>query len=293
MADEIVSIFADVPEGVFIDATIGLGGHTLAVEEKMPGKFDFCGFDRDGEMLALAKERLPAGFKLTKMSYSEIPSLIRDENIEPVTAVLFDPGLNSVQLDESDRGFSYRANAPLDLRFDRESGKPFYSTVGDTSLPELIKVLKEYGQEKNSRAIARAILEKRPKTTDELSEIVRKVVGPRRFIKAASRVFQAIRIFVNDELDEFEKALKGLIPLISQGGRIAVISYHSLEDGIVKRIFRLYSGRCQCGPGVANCECGAVKIIDIKTKKPQFPTSEEIRENPRARSARLRYAEKI
>ena len=137
------------------------------------------------------------------------------------------------------------------------------------------------------------MIDRRPKTTDGLAEIIRKIVGPRNYNRAASRVFQAFRIYVNNELDEFEKALKGIIPLISKGGRIAVISYHSLEDGIVKKIFRLYAGKCQCGPGKGICECGARRIIEIRTKKPLRPSGDEVRENPRARSARLRYAEKI
>jgi 16S rRNA (cytosine1402-N4)-methyltransferase len=293
MVKEIVSVFADVPEGVFIDATIGLGGHTLAVERNLPGKFFFFGFDRDGEMIGLAREKLPESFRLFKMTYSTIPSMLEAEKVDPVTGVLFDLGLNSVQLEKGERGFSYQEKSLLDFRFDRSSGQPFHRMVDKFNLPELINILKTYGQEKHSRAIARAIIDKRPKTTEELAEIVRKIVGSRNYAKAASRVFQAFRIYVNNELDEFKKALMGIIPLISKGGRIAVISYHSLEDGIAKRVFRLYSGRCQCGPGSGVCGCGARKIIEVKTKKPLRPNEAEIRNNPRARSARLRYAEKI
>ncbi|UCC80331.1 MAG: 16S rRNA (cytosine(1402)-N(4))-methyltransferase RsmH [Candidatus Zixiibacteriota bacterium] len=293
MVKEIVSVFTDVPEGIFIDATIGLGGHALAVNRNLPGKFSFFGFDRDGEMIELARENLPRDFRLRKMTYSKIPSALESESIGPVTGALFDLGLNSLQLENGGRGFSYRERSLLDLRFDRTSGKPLHKMVDKFNLSELVDILKTYGQEKNSRAIARAIIDKRPKTTDELAEIVRKIAGSRNFNKSASRVFQALRIYLNDELDEFEKALKGIVPLISKGGRIAVISYHSLEDGIVKRIFRLYSGKCQCGPGKGICECGARKIIDIKTKKPVRPGEAEVMNNPRARSARLRYAEKI
>jgi len=293
MVKEIVSIFADVPEGVFIDATVGLGGHALAVERNLPGKFVFFGFDRDGEMIELAKENLPESFRLFKMTYSKIPSLLEGEKIGSVVAVLFDLGLNSMQLEGSGRGFSYHEKLPLDFRFDRSSGQPLHRIIDKFSLSELVNILKTYGQEKKSRAIARAIIDKRPKTTDELAEIIRKIVGPRSYIKAASRVFQAFRIYVNNELDEFEKALRGIIPLISKGGRIAVISYHSLEDGIAKRTLRLYSGKCQCGPGKGICECGARRIIDIKTKKLVRPNKTEVQQNPRARSARLRYAEKI
>lgn len=293
MASEIVSIFAKVPEGYFVDATFGLGGHTLAIEESLPGKFRFLGFDRDGEMLSLAKGAIPEGIQTFKMSFSKIPSLLEDNNLAPVTGALFDLGLNSMQIDDSERGFSYREDSPLDLRYDRESGVPLYKIVGRLRSPELIDILKNYGQEKNSRAIAKAIIEKGPATTGELTDIIRRIVGPRRFVKAASRVFQALRIFVNDELDEFEKALKGIIPRLTSGGRVAVISYHSLEDGITKRVFRILSGRCICGPNVAVCVCGAQKLLEIKTKKPMRPDENEIRQNPRSRSARLRYAEKL
>ncbi|UCE65011.1 MAG: 16S rRNA (cytosine(1402)-N(4))-methyltransferase RsmH [Candidatus Zixiibacteriota bacterium] len=293
MVKEVVSVFADVPEGVFIDATIGLGGHALAVERDLPGKFIFFGFDRDGEMIELAKDNLPESYRLFKMTYSQIPLMLEGENTGPVTGVLFDLGLNSMQLERGERGFSYHEKSFLDFRFDRSSGQPFHRMVDKFSLLELVNILKTYGQEKNARAISRAIIDQRPKTTDGLAAIIRKIVGPRNYNKAASRVFQAFRIYVNNELDEFEKALRGIIPLISKGGRIAVISYHSLEDGIAKKILRLFSGKCQCGPGRGICECGARRIIDIKTKKPFRPNEMEIRKNPRARSARLRYAEKI
>lgn len=292
MVEEIVSIFADVPEGVFIDATIGLGGHSLAIQKEFSGKFDLIGFDRDGEMLKQAESFLPEGFRLVNMTYSNIPSFLAEEKTGPVTGILFDLGLNSMQL-EGGRGFSYSEPSPLDFRFDRSSGRPFHQMVSRFGFSELTEILKKYGQEKNSRAIARAIVENRPKTTDALADIIRKIVGPRRFTKAASRVFQALRIYVNNELEEFERAVKAVIPLISRGGRIAVISYHSLEDGIAKRAFRLYSGKCQCGPGIGVCECGAVKILDVKTATPLRPSRAEIESNSRARSARLRYAEKI
>ncbi len=292
MAEEIVSIFSDVPEGVFIDATVGLGGHLRAIKKRFPKKFDFVGIDRDGEMLEMASKGLPKDVRLFKMSFSEIPELLKREKFRPLTGILFDLGLNSMHLDNGSRGFSYKEAAPLDFRFDQESGKPLYEIIRNIKLPDLIKILKEYGQEKKSRAIAKAIIEKQPRTTDALASIVKIIVGPGRYIKAVSRIFQALRIFVNNELDEIEKAISGIIPRIAAGGRIAVISYHSLEDVIAKRQFKFFSGKCVCGPNVAQCECGAKKLIEIKTKKPIYPSREEIKNNSRARSARLRYAEK-
>ena len=154
MVKEVVSVFADVPEGVFIDATIGLGGHALAVERNLPGKFIFIGFDRDGEMIELAKENLPESFRLLKMTYSQIPSILEGENTGPVTGVLFDLGLNSMQLERGERGFSYQEKSLLDFRFDRNSGQAFHRMVDKFRLSELVNILKTYGQDKNSRAIA-------------------------------------------------------------------------------------------------------------------------------------------
>jgi len=292
MLDEIVSIFAEVPGGVIIDATFGFGGHTKALAERAGGKFKYMGFDRDGEILNRFDRSQIEGITLHNLNYSEIPSLLIAEKITPVNGVLFDLGLNSAHLDDPSRGFSFQSDAPLDMRFDRSSGISASAAIGDLSESEMIDILRNYGQERKARAIARRIIARRPATTGELADIVREVSGGRDFNKSAARVFQAFRIYVNDELYSLEKALKGIIPLLSEGGRIAVISYHSLEDGLVKRIFQLNSGKCFCGPEKATCVCGANKSLTIKSKKPVLPSPEETKSNPRARSARLRYAEK-
>ncbi|MEE8417599.1 MAG: 16S rRNA (cytosine(1402)-N(4))-methyltransferase RsmH [candidate division Zixibacteria bacterium] len=293
MTGEIVSIFAEAPGGVFIDATYGLGGHTKVLISSFRKKFEFIGIDRDGEILGQAERDRPAGVVLHKMRFSEIPEMLRREKIEPLTGILFDLGLNSAQLDDPSRGFSYSKPASLDMRFDRDSGKPAAELLQTLEVDKLIRILKEYGQQKNSRAIARAIIAERPTTTESLASLIRNVVGSRRFIKSGARVFQALRIFINDELEELQNALSNVIPLMAVGGRLAVISYHSLEDRIVKRLFLLNSGKCFCGPEIAECSCGKRSLLEIKTKKPQRPSEKEIMANSRARPARLRYAERI
>ncbi len=293
MVGEITAVFADIPSGVIIDATYGLGGHTKALREKLGGRCEFIGIDRDSETLKAAEENNPEATRLRKMNFAEITSMLTAENISPVTGVLFDLGISSVHIDDPSRGFSYQKSAPLDLRFDRSSGRPAAEILADIEENELIGILKDYGQERNARAIARGIKEYHPSTTDGLAGVIKDIVGSYRFNKAAARVFQAIRIYVNDELDSVKKGIQRIIPVIAKGGRIAVISYHSIEDGIVKRIFALNAGKCFCGPEVAECRCGKNKNLDILTKKPLRPSRDEVALNPRARSARLRYAERI
>jgi 16S rRNA (cytosine1402-N4)-methyltransferase len=292
MAKEIVEIFTPVPDGIFIDATLGLGGHSAAVKKAF-SKFQIIGIDWDAEMIARGAANLPEGISVRNMHFAGLPEMIQREKIGPITGILFDLGLNSAQLDDQSRGFSFMRRGPIDMRYDRSSGLPASEAISRMSEKDLITILKEYGQEKNARAIARAIQQERPSTTDNLALIVERIVGPRRFIKSAARIFQALRIFVNRELDELRTALAGVTPLVATGGRLAVISYHSLEDGIVKRQFLLDSGKCFCGPHLPVCVCGKRNLLKVMTKKPLFSTPEEIERNPRARAARLRYAERI
>ncbi len=293
MAREIVEIFTPVPDGIFIDATFGLGGHSKAVKNSLRDKFRIIGIDWDAEMLKLGAANLPEGISVRNMHFSSLPELIQKEKLFPLSGILFDLGLNSAQLDDASRGFSFSRPGPIDMRFDRDSGQPAAGIIAGMSESELVRVLKEYGQERNARAIARAISRETPTTTEELALIIKRIVGPQRFIKAAARIFQALRIHVNRELDELKNALAGVAPLVVTGGRLAVISYHSLEDRIVKRQFLLDSGKCFCGPSQPVCICGKRKLLKVMTKKPLTPSLAEIEANPRARAARLRYAEKI
>ncbi|OGC94847.1 MAG: 16S rRNA (cytosine(1402)-N(4))-methyltransferase [candidate division Zixibacteria bacterium RBG_16_53_22] len=293
MAGEIAEIFAAVPDGIFIDATFGLGGHSAVISKSFGRKFRIIGIDRDPEMLARGGSDLPENIKTRQMRFSELPAFIENSKISSISGVLFDLGLNSAQLDDEARGFSFTHPGPIDMRFDRTSGPTAAELIAKTSESDLIRILKEYGQERQARAIARAIVRERPNDTQSMALLIKGVVGPQRFTKSAARIFQALRIYVNRELEELKTALSGVAPLVDTGGRLAVISYHSLEDGIVKRQFLLDSGKCFCGPAEPRCVCGKRKILKIMTRKPLTPALEEMERNPRARSAKLRYAERI
>ncbi len=293
MAAEIVEIFAAAPDGILIDATFGLGGHSVVISKSLVSKFQIIGIDRDPEMLSRAKINLPEGIQTRQMRFSELPAFIENNKISPISGVLFDLGLNSAQLDDDSRGFSFSHPGPIDMRFDRSAGPTAADVIARVGEGDLVRILKDYGQEKKARAIARAIVRERPGDTQSMASIIRRIVGPQRFIKSAARIFQALRIHVNRELEELKTALSGVAPLVVSGGRLAVISYHSLEDAIVKRQFLLDSGRCFCGPTQPVCVCGKRTILEIKTKKPLTPSLEEIDRNTRARAARLRYAERI
>ncbi len=293
MAHEIVEIFGSAPGGYLVDTTFGLGGHSKEINRAFGKKFKIIGIDRDQEIINRWQTNLVDGIELRKMNFSNVASFLIKENIQPISGVLFDLGLNSAQLDEPERGFSFQRPGPLDMRFDRSTGLSAFDAIKSMNEKELIFILKEYGQERNSRSIARAILRDKPERTEQLAQIIQDIVGHQRFTKTAARVYQALRIYLNNELNELQIALKSIIPLIVTGGRIVVLSYHSLEDGITKRLFQLYSGKCFCGPNVPQCICGASKMLKIMTKKPLMAGEDEVAQNPRSRSARLRYAERI
>jgi len=293
MAKEIVEIFSAAPDGMIIDATFGLGGHSKAIKKNLGSRFRIVGIDRDSEMLSRVESDLPEGIAVRQMRFSELPAFIENNKISPISGILFDLGLNSAQLDDDARGFSFAHHGPIDMRFDRSSGPTAAEIIAQTDEKEMVHILKEYGQEKNARAIARALAREKPNDTQTMGSLIRRIVGPQRFIKSSARIFQALRIYVNHELEELKTALAGVAPLVATGGRLAVISYHSLEDGIVKRQFLLDSGKCFCGPHEPVCVCGRRNLLRIMTKKPLTPSIQEMENNPRARAAKLRYAERI
>jgi 16S rRNA (cytosine1402-N4)-methyltransferase len=292
MTSEVIEIFAGAPDGILIDATFGLGGHAIALHRSLGSRFKIIGIDADSEVLAQVGT-LPEDISVRNMRFSALPAMIQNEGIGPVSGILFDLGLNSAQLDDPSRGFSFSQAGPIDMRFDRTSGDSVSQVIRRISAPELVTIIWEYGEERHARAIARAIIETKPETTDALAAIVKRVVGPGSFTKSAARVFQALRIYVNRELDELKNTLYNVIPLLTVGGRIAVISYHSLEDRIVKRQFKLNSGKCFCAPDAPVCTCGKRNLLQILSKKPVRPSGEEVAQNSRARAARLRYAERV
>lgn len=298
LADRVVHYLKGCPRGFLIDATLGTGGHLRKIYREYQDYFDYVGFDLDTESIEKASEifyREGIKAKLIKCNFSEISKHIVEEGMFPVSAVLYDLGLSSLQIDNPDKGFSYLSNGPLRMTFDPERSTGAADFLKHCTEQELIVVLTEFGQEPKAKRLAKVIKAniENINSTGELAKLIKKLVGDKYFIKTAARVFQALRIKVNDELSHLKSSLESVIPMVQPAGRLLVISYHSLEDGITKDIFRLNSGRCLCPPRTIECTCGKKKILRIVTSKPERPSAAEIAANPRARSAKLRVAEKI
>ena len=294
----IVELLTPAAPGLLVDATVGLGGHAGALLREDPGFF-LVGLDRDPRALARAGERLRVfgeRVRLVEGTFDHLPSVIEDLDLEPPAAVLADLGCSSLQLDDAERGFSFSADGPLDMRMGSE-GETAAELLERVEWEELVTILRDYGEERRARAIARAIVKGREqsplRTTGELSRLVQKVVGNReRRIHPATRTFQALRIAVNDELGQLERFLEPAARALRPGGRIAVISFHSLEDRIVKHTFRRLAGRCTCPPGLPVCRCDPQRVVTVVTRSAVRPDEDEVARNPRARSARLRVAER-
>ncbi len=282
--------------GFFVDATVGAGGHARALLEAAPG-VRLLALDRDPDALALARERLAGFGERVRFAEANFGDLDRElEGFPLPDGILADLGLSSMQLDEPSRGFSFRRDGPLDMRISR-SGRSAADVVAAASVEELSRIFFEYGEERMAVKIARAILEERSRgpitTTRQLSRIVARVKGDREKIDPATRVFQALRIEVNEELQALSRFLAAAVQKLNAGGRLAVLSYHSLEDRMVKDAFRRQSGVCLCPPKLPVCVCGARRALLVLTRRPIRPGDSELHRNPRARSARLRVAEKI
>jgi 16S rRNA (cytosine1402-N4)-methyltransferase len=300
LKEKVVEYLITDRSGTYIDATLGTGGHAEAVLEELNEGGKLLGIDRDSDSLKISKERLRRfGKKVDffNQSYSHLPEILKSQNLEKISGVLFDLGLSSYQLDAPERGFSYSIEGPLDMRFDRGEGRKAIDVINEYPVEELTRIFKEYGEEKFSKRIAQAIVLNRKikkiESTKELKDIVKSILKTRGDIKTLSRIFQALRIEVNEELSELKKGLDAGIEALVPGGRVCVISYHSLEDRIVKNRFSELAKGCTCPPDFPVCICGGKKVLKILTRKPVIPDEKEIEENPRARSAKLRVAEKI
>jgi 16S rRNA (cytosine1402-N4)-methyltransferase len=295
---QIVELLTPTAPGLLVDATVGLGGHAGVLLSENPG-FSLVGLDRDPQALARAGERLRVfgeRVRLVEATFDRLPSILEDLNLEPPTAVLADLGCSSLQLDNAERGFSFSADGPLDMRMGSD-GETAAELLERVEWEELVTILRNYGEERQAKAIARAIVKSREqsplRTTGELSRLVQKVVGGGGHrIHPATRTFQAIRIAVNDELGQLERFLEPAARALRPGGRIAVISFHSLEDRIVKHSFRRMAGRCTCPPGLPVCRCDPQRLVTVITTSAVRPDEDEVARNPRARSARLRVAER-
>jgi len=295
---EVLDVINPIPGGLYVDGTIGAGGHSRGILERSSPDGQLIGLDRDPAALALAGSNL-AEFSdrvtLIHGSYVELVSHLNNRNWHTVDGILIDLGLSSMQMDSPERGFSFRYNAPLDMRFDPDQSFSASNLVNEYTREELAEIIFRYGEEKFSRRIADAIIANRPlATTKELAELIIGVVPHTRSkIHPATRTFQALRIAVNNELNALEAFLPAALEVLKPGGRLAVIAFHSLEDRIVKRYFRQESRDCICPPEIPICVCGHKAKIKEITRRPIRPEDKEIDGNPRARSAKLRAAEKI
>lgn len=299
LLQEVVEVLAPAPGKIFVDATVGLGGHARELLARLDGGL-LIGIDQDPEALARAEVVLGevgGRFILKRANFADLEDVVRPLVPEGVDGILFDLGVSSLQLDEAERGFTYRADAPLDMRMDPTGAVTAADLVNTLSEDELARILREYGEEPFARRIARFLVEARARspiaTTGELVEIVKAAI-PARYRRRgghpARRTFQALRIAVNDELGRLETALEQAIRLLRPGGRLAVISFHSLEDRRVKEAFR----RAVYGPETSVPHSGAShSTYRLLLRKPLTPTSEEVARNPRARSAKLRALERV
>ncbi len=304
LAPECMEILQPERGGVYVDCTAGGGGHSFEIARRLPEGGRLICLDRDDAALAACEKRLsPFADRVTlvKTNFSGIGSALDSLGIEQIHGVMWDLGVSSYQLDEKGRGFSYTAEAPLDMRMDQSAAFCARDVVNGYSEAELIRVIRDYGEEKFAARVARIICETRAEkpieTTSELADIVYRAIpaAARRNEKQhpARRTFQAIRIEVNGELDSIPPSLEEAIRRLAPGGRAAVITFHSLEDRITKHTFSELASGCTCPPNFPVCVCGKKPIIKLLNKKPSLPTEEEIACNPRSHSAKLRGAEKL
>lgn len=303
LREEVVRILEPKSDRVYVDATLGFGGHSQAVLEAADN-VRVIGIDQDREALLNAAERLKNfgdRVKTVHANFSDIRSALADAGELQVDGIIADLGISSMQLDSEERGFSFRFDAPLDMRMDPDSGEMTAAELLDTlSSEEIANIIYQFGEERLSRRIARRIVERREagepvKTTRQLAELVEKAIGkrPGSKIHPATRTFQALRIAVNNELEILEGFIRDSVGLLKTDGKMVVITFHSLEDRIVKQTFQKLSGKCFCPPRMPRCECGATRTVELLTKKPIIPAEIEMSENPRSRSAKLRACRKL
>jgi 16S rRNA (cytosine1402-N4)-methyltransferase len=301
LADEVRELLAVQPGETVVDATFGAGGHAELLAADLGGRGRFIAIDRDASVRPYFdrfQRRAGVQARLLRGDFAVVLGQLADNDVQ-ADAVLLDLGVSSMQIDRPERGFSYAADAPLDMRMDVSASRTAADVVNELDERELADVFRRYGEERFSRQIARAIVRRRAERpferTADLVEVVRAAIpAPRRFGDGhpAKRVFQALRIVVNDELDALEQALPTALRLLRPGGRLAVISFHSLEDRIVKRYFAAQARGCTCPPDLPVCVCGKEPTLRLVTRKAVRPSPSETAENPRASSARLRVAVK-
>ena len=297
MVNEIIGIFEFITEGFLVDATLGLGGHAAALLRSNPS-ISLLGIDSDSQAIDIARERLEEFDErsiLKHGNYVNMQAIAKKGEVNPVFGVLLDLGLSSFQLASKQRGFSFNGEGPLDMRFDQSADVTAADIVNKSTKKQLADIFFKLGEERKSRQIADLIVRNRPLvSTDKLVALIKRAAGTGNGkIHPATRTFQALRIAVNSELDNVVDGLNAAVNLVESGGKIAVLSYHSLEDRLVKNFFRDESKACICPPEIFVCQCDHVQSLVLKNKRALKPKIQEVNENPRSRSVRLRVAEKI
>ena len=303
LLDETIEELHIKPDGIYVDGTLGGGGHAYHVCQKLSEKGRYIGIDQDADAIAASTKRLePFKDKVTivRDNYVNMPKVLHDLGIEHVDGILLDLGVSSFQLDEKERGFTYRVDAPLDMRMDQRQTQTASDIVNGYEEKELYRIIRDYGEDKFAKNIAKHIVAARQvkpiTTTGELTEIIRESIPMKMQVKSghpAKRTFQAIRIELNRELDVLRESLDGMIDILDDGGRLCIITFHSLEDRIVKTIFRKNENPCTCPPDFPVCVCGKKSKGKVITRKPVLPGEKEMEENPRSKSAKLRIFERV
>ena len=302
MLEEVIESLAIKPNGIYVDGTLGGAGHSSEIVKRLGEDGRLIGIDQDGEAIEAATKRLkPYKDKVTivRSNYAQMKEVLRDLGIPKVDGILLDLGVSSYQLDNEERGFSYRYDTPLDMRMDQRSSFSAREIINEYSEMELFRVIRDYGEDKFAKNIAKHIVAARKQkpieTTGELNEIIKAAIPAKMRAEGghpSKRTFQAIRIECNHELEVLKDSLNELIDLLNPGGRLCIITFHSLEDRIVKTAFRQAANPCTCPPNFPVCVCGKVSRGTVITGKPILPSEEEMESNSRAKSAKLRIFEK-
>ena len=301
LKDEIIEFLRIKEDGNYLDCTIGGAGHSLAIISKLKNGHLY-GIDKDIDALNVCKERLKGkgNFALIHDDFKNVEGIFKEHNLPNMDGVLIDLGISSYQIDNPERGFSFLRDGPLDMRMNQEQEFSAYDVVNNYSYEELVKIFYEYGEESFAKPIAKRIVEERLKkpieTTKELNDIIESALPKKVVYKSggcAKKVFQAIRIEVNGELSGLKDTLQFLIKKLNTGGRICVLSFHSLEDRIVKEVFKTASIDCLCPPNMPICVCGHKREVSLITKKPLTASEEEMKRNSRSTCAKLRVAQKL
>lgn len=300
LVDQVMSLLLKNPAGTYVDGTLGGGGHSQEIMKRLADQGRLVGIDDDERAIESASKRLEQyrhRILMVQGNFANMKTILASRHIEAVDGILLDLGISSYQIDNAERGFSYMHDGPLDMRMNRDANKTAEQVVNSDSEEALARIFREYGEERHARLIARKLVQERFRTkissTHQLAEIVRAKVPAQHHIKSLARIFQALRIEVNNELDNLTSFLKDVLEIMKPGARLVIISYHSLEDRLVKEFFHQQTHPCQCPPQLPVCICHKKATMRLVTRGIVRPSPEEIKSNPRSRSAKLRAAERI